>query len=85
MELQEIDLLDRDVFTQGVPHEWLTYLRNNHPVYHHPEPDGPGFWVITKYDDLKQVSREPNLFSSWSWRTLSNIPSTARRTRFRAT
>ena len=48
MELSDIDLLDRDVFTRGVPHEWFTYLRNNAPIYHHPEPDGgPGFWVIT--------------------------------------
>ncbi len=64
MELQDIDLLDRDVFTQGVPHEWLTYLRNNHPVYHHPEPDGPGFWVITKYDDVFAVGRDANTYSS---------------------
>jgi cholest-4-en-3-one 26-monooxygenase len=64
VELQEIDLLDRDVFTQGVPHEWLTYLRNNHPVYHHPEPDGPGFWVITKYDDVFAVGRDASTYSS---------------------
>ena len=44
-------LLDRDRFAQGVPHDWFTYLRKNAPVYKHPEPDGPGFWVVTKYDD----------------------------------
>ncbi|MDQ1434266.1 MAG: cholest-4-en-3-one 26-monooxygenase, partial [Actinomycetota bacterium] len=49
MELSDINLLDRDAFTKGVPHDWFTYLRANHPVYRHPEPDGPGFWVITKY------------------------------------
>ena len=27
MQLSDIDLLDRDRFTQGVPHEWFTYLR----------------------------------------------------------
>jgi hypothetical protein len=43
MDLSDINLLDRDRFTQGVPHEWFTYLRNNAPVYKHPEPDGPGF------------------------------------------
>ena len=48
MELADIDLLDRDRFTQGIPHEWFTYLRANAPVYKHPEPDGPGFWVITQ-------------------------------------
>ncbi len=64
MDLSDIDLLDRDRFTQGVPHEWFTYLRNNAPVYKHPEPDGPGFWVITKYDDVVTVGRDGATYSS---------------------
>jgi len=62
--LDEINLLDRDQFTKGVPHEWFTYLRANAPVYHHPEPNGPGFWVITKYDDVVHVGRDGHTFSS---------------------
>jgi cholest-4-en-3-one 26-monooxygenase len=58
MKLDDIDLLSRDVFTEGVPHEWFTYLRANAPVYHHSEPDGPGFWVITKYDDVVTLNRD---------------------------
>jgi cholest-4-en-3-one 26-monooxygenase len=65
MELTDIDLLDRDVFTKGVPHEWFTYLRKNAPIYHHPEPDGgPGFWVITKYKDVYAVGRDAHTYSS---------------------
>ena len=64
MHLSDIDLLDRDRFTQGVPHEWFTYLRANAPVYKHAEPDGPGFWVITKYDDVVAVGRDGATFSS---------------------
>ena len=64
MELTDIDLLDRDRFIQGVPHDWLTYLRNNAPVYLHPEPDGPGFWVVTKYEDVVTVGRDGHTFSS---------------------
>jgi cholest-4-en-3-one 26-monooxygenase len=64
MELSDIDLLDRDRFTQGVPHDWLTYLRNNAPVYHHPEPDGPGFWVLTKHADVTLVGKDGRTFSS---------------------
>src|SRR5262245_36000998 len=64
MQLSDIDLLDRDRFTQGVPHEWFTYLRHNAPVYKHPEPDGPGFWVITKYDDVVAVGRDGTTYSS---------------------
>jgi cholest-4-en-3-one 26-monooxygenase len=64
MELSDINLLDRDAFTKGVPHEWFTYLRTNHPVFKHAEPDGPGFWVITKYDDVVTVGRDGTTYSS---------------------
>src|SRR5579864_4242342 len=60
----EIDLLDRDVFARGVPHEWFTYLRRNNPVYHHPEPDGPGFWVFTRHADVVAIGRDGATFSS---------------------
>lgn len=64
MELTDINLLDPDVFTEGVPHEWFTYLRNDAPVYKHPEPNGPGFWVITKHEDVGIVGRDAKTFSS---------------------
>ena len=64
MQLSDINLLDRDRFAQGVPHEWFTFLRNNAPVYHHDEPNGPGFWAITKYDDVVAVGRDGATFSS---------------------
>ena len=64
MQLSDIDLLDRDRFTKGIPHEWFTFLRNEAPVYKHPEPDGPGFWVVTKYDDVVTVGRDGATYSS---------------------
>jgi cholest-4-en-3-one 26-monooxygenase len=64
MELTDIDLLDMDRFTEGIPHEWFTHLRANAPVYKHPEPDGPGFWVITKLDDIVACNRDAATFSS---------------------
>ena len=33
-------------------------------MYKHPEPDGPGFWVITKYDDVVAVGRDGATYSS---------------------
>ena len=60
----QIDLLDRDRFTQGIPHEWFTWLRANAPVFHHDEPDGDGFWVITRYDDIVTANRDAGSFSS---------------------
>ena len=81
MQLSEIDLLNRDVFLDGPPHEWFTYLRNNAPVHLHPEPDGPGFWVITKYDDVVAVNRNAKTFSSDQRRGgvvgLENLPADA--------
>jgi cholest-4-en-3-one 26-monooxygenase len=56
--LRDNDLLDRDVFTERVPHEWFAYLREHAPVYRHPEPGGPGFWVVTRYDDVVAMNRD---------------------------
>ncbi|HJR26446.1 MAG TPA: cytochrome P450 [Acidimicrobiales bacterium] len=64
MDVAEINLLDKDRFTQGIPHEWFTWLRQNDPVFHHPEPDGPGFWVITKQADIIHCNRDAASFSS---------------------
>jgi len=64
MQSTEIDLLDRDRFTKGIPHEWFTWLRANEPVFKHPEPDGPGFWVVTKHADVIQCNRDAGTFSS---------------------
>jgi cholest-4-en-3-one 26-monooxygenase len=64
MQLSDIDLLDRDRFTEGVPHEWFTFLRKEAPVYKHPEPGGPGFWVVTKHADVVAVGRDAETYSS---------------------
>ena len=65
MELSEIDLLE-DTWAKGVPHDQLTYLRHNAPVFWHEQPaeDGDGFWVVTKYDDIKTVSHDWETYSS---------------------
>ena len=47
-----------------MPHEWFTYLREHHPIFRHPEPHGPGFWVVSKYADVQAVSRDPVTYSS---------------------
>jgi cholest-4-en-3-one 26-monooxygenase len=64
MDVTDIDLLDRDRFTRGIPHEWFTWLRANAPVYKHPEPDGPGFWVVSKHADVVACNRDAASFSS---------------------
>ena len=64
MDRSDIDLLDRDRFTEGIPHEWFAWLRANEPVFHHDEPGGPGFWVITRHADVITCNRDAQAFSS---------------------
>jgi cholest-4-en-3-one 26-monooxygenase len=64
VDASQIDLLDFDRFAEGIPHEWFTWLRKNDPVHHHAEPNGPGFWVITKLEDVTICNRDAGAFSS---------------------
>jgi cholest-4-en-3-one 26-monooxygenase len=65
LALDHIDLDNPDHFIAGTPHHWFKQLRQEDPVHWHKERSGPGFWCVTKYEDLKYVSRNPLLFSSW--------------------
>jgi cytochrome P450 len=60
-----IDLLDPASFAHGHPHDQYRWLRRHDPVHWHEEPDGPGFWAVTRYADVQTVSRDPKTFSSW--------------------
>ncbi len=46
-------------FWAGDHHEPLTWMRANAPVYH----DG-NVWGVTRYADVKDVSRQPDVFSN---------------------
>ena len=59
-----IDLVSPEVFQTGHPWEQYRWLRRNAPVYRHEGVDGKPFWALTKYDDIRTVSRAPKLFSS---------------------
>ena len=65
-----IDLLATDSFAAGHPWEQYRWLRAHAPVYRHPEADGPGFWAVTRYDDVRAISRQPGLFSSYRGGTM---------------
>ena len=62
--LDDVDLTDLDVWEERVPYEWLALLRREAPLHWHPERDGRGFWVLTRYDDVVQVSKDWQTFSS---------------------
>jgi cytochrome P450 len=59
-----LDLLSPASFASGQPHDEFKRLRDEAPVSWHPERDGPGFWALTRYDDVKAVGRDPSTFSS---------------------
>jgi linalool 8-monooxygenase len=58
------DLKDPDLYLDRVPHDLFDRLRQEQPVYWNPESDGPGFWSLTRYEDIVEVSKNPGLFSS---------------------
>ncbi len=59
-----IDLLAPASFAAGQPHDQYAWLRANDPVHRHGEPTGPGFWAVTRFDDVKAVGRDATTFSS---------------------
>nr|WP_211177891.1 cytochrome P450 [Pseudonocardia acidicola] len=64
------NVFDPRIFARGVPHDELRRLRDEHPVcwQHEHEvgiwPPGPGYWAVTRYDDVRHVLRSPEDFSS---------------------
>jgi cholest-4-en-3-one 26-monooxygenase len=61
--LEGIDLL-AGTWGRGVPHDQFDRLRREAPVHWHPEPDGPGFWAVTRHADVRTVSHDWETFSS---------------------
>ena len=65
-----LDVFDPRTFARGVPHDDLRLLRDTEPVSRQAEPAvgiwpaGPGFWAVTRYDDVRHVLRSPADFSS---------------------
>ena len=58
-----VDLTDPASFPDGPPHTFLARLRAEAPVWWHP--DGlrrPGFWVVTRYEDVRAILLQPTVF-----------------------
>jgi cholest-4-en-3-one 26-monooxygenase len=72
MQLSDINLVDPDVFVEGVPHEQFTFLRREAPVFWHEDEHG-GFWALTKHDDVVHANRDAKHFSSYARSALYNV------------
>jgi len=70
----KIDLLSFESFRGGQPHEQFDWLRAHAPVYRHPEPEGPGFWAVTRYEEVRSVGRDSEVFSSARGINISDTP-----------
>ena len=66
----DVDLSDPKTFVAGVPHEYFRVLRKEDPVHWQEECElpvflpGPGYWALTRYEDVAFVSKHPEIFSS---------------------
>jgi len=61
-----VDFSSPDVFVGGFPFDAFSGVHEIAPIFWHPEttPYEPGFWVLTRFEDVKAVSKNPGLFSS---------------------
>jgi cholest-4-en-3-one 26-monooxygenase len=64
----EINLIDPDSYQRaGPPYDQFAWLREHAPVFWHAHggrPEWPGFWAVTRHQDVAYVSRHPEIFSS---------------------
>lgn len=64
IQLDDVDIVNPDTYVPSVPHAAFKLLRERAPVFWHKDPQGPGFWAVTRYQDVMMVSRDPKTFSS---------------------
>jgi cholest-4-en-3-one 26-monooxygenase len=62
--LADVNLFNPDTFVNGVPYDMFAVLRREAPVYWHSQPNGRGYWAVTRYNDVLNVSRDIATFSS---------------------
>ncbi len=70
MNLDELDLTRSELYRNGFPHDIFTALREQAPVWRHPETPGfeqtcgEGFWVLSRYAEIRDVNRAADQFLS---------------------
>ncbi|MFI6637981.1 cytochrome P450 [Streptomyces sp. NPDC050504] len=65
-----LDVFDPRVYARGLPHAVFRALRDAHPVHRQEEhevlgwPPGPGFWAVTRHEDVVRVLKDSRTYSS---------------------
>ena len=62
--LDEIDLADPGLYVYGDAHLVWQTLRAESPVFWQSRPNGPGFWAVTRREDVRRVLAEHETFTS---------------------
>ena len=68
--LEQLLVTDRDLWSDGPPHDVFRRLRSQCPVHwtdridRYPDEAGGGYWSVTKADDVHAVSRDWQTYSS---------------------
>lgn len=57
-----VDLMDLAPFIAGEEHEGFRLLRESDPLHWNDEPNGPGFWSLTRYADVIRAIDDPTTF-----------------------
>lgn len=57
-----VDLTDLTPFLAGTDNEVFARLRSDEPLHWSDEAHGPGFWSVTRYDDVLRVVNDPQTF-----------------------
>jgi cytochrome P450 len=58
----DIDLMNLTPFIDGEELGQFRELRENDPLHWNDEPDGPGFWSLTRYRDVIDAVDDPTTF-----------------------
>ena len=59
----QINLVDPELYSHGDPFVQWRWLRAKEPVYWHPPTDDlPGFWALTRYEDVRTSYRDAETF-----------------------
>jgi cytochrome P450 len=67
IDLDSVDLADPAVWDDGPPYDLFARMQREAPVHFSPQrnmPEEGGFWSITRFDDVRAVSRDHRTFSS---------------------
>ncbi|MFD7257560.1 cytochrome P450 [Streptomyces sp. NPDC059874] len=76
-DLDAVDLTDPRTFVTGDPaelHDLWQRFRTERPVHHHRATGGlPGFWALTRYEDVMAVYKDSSRFTSERGNVLSTL------------